>query len=293
VTRGGDGGEKVIIVGPGRLGLALGGALVRSGEVGSVAFWGRRPDPPDHPMFDAGLATYRYGVDAPAPGTTVVILAVPDRELMEIAGVLAARGAPAPGTPVLHCAGALGADPLEALHARGYAVGTLHPLQTIANPVSGADRLYGAAFAISGEPGALAAARRLVAALDGRALTVPTARRPLYHAAAVMASNHVVVLLRTAVALLEEAGATPEEAEYAMVSLARGALENAGSLGLDRALTGPVFRGDAEVVGLHMRTLSAADGELYAALARRALDMARPGLSEEVAAALDAQLRNR
>jgi predicted short-subunit dehydrogenase-like oxidoreductase (DUF2520 family) len=285
--------ERLVIVGPGRVGLALGGALERSGEVESLVFWGRRPEPPDHPLFDDGRATYRYGVEVPDAGTTAVILAVPDRVLPEIAEVLAARGAPHPGTPVLHCSGALGAEPLAPLHARGYQVGTLHPLQAIANPLSGAARLEGATFAVSGEPGALAAARRLVRALDGRAIPVPTARRPLYHAAAVMASNFLVVLLETASRLLEEAGATPEEAEAALLSLARGTLENAEQLGLERSRTGPVARGDAEVVGLHLRTLSGEDRALYLALARRALELVRPTLPDAAVAALEAEMKER
>ncbi len=285
--------ERLVIVGPGRVGLALGGALVRAGAVESLVYWGRRPEPPEHPLFDDGRARYRYGVEIPAAGTTAVLLTVPDRVLPEIAEVLAARGAPPEGTAVLHCSGALGAEPLAPLHARGYQVGTLHPLQAIANPLTGAAHLVGATFAVSGEPGALAAARRLVRALGGQAIPVPTARRPLYHAAAVMASNYLVVLLETATRLLEEAGASPEEAERALLSLARGTLENAEQLGLDRSLTGPVSRGDSEVVGLHLRTLGEEDRSLYLALARRALEIARPSLPDAAVAALEAELKER
>jgi predicted short-subunit dehydrogenase-like oxidoreductase (DUF2520 family) len=285
--------ERLIIIGPGRVGLALGAALVEADAVASLAYWGRAPEPPDHPLFTDGVATYRYGVELPPSATTAVFLTVPDAMLEEIAEVLAARGTPPDGTPVFHCSGALGADPLGALHARGYQVGTLHPLQAIANPHTGAGRLKGASFAISGEPGALAAARRIVAELSGRAITVPTSRRPLYHAAAVLASNYLVVLLRTAAQLFEEAGASPEEAEAALTALARGTLENATALGLDRSLTGPVSRGDLEVVGLHLRTLSPDDRELYAALGRRALEMARDRLDPGVADHMSELLRSR
>jgi predicted short-subunit dehydrogenase-like oxidoreductase (DUF2520 family) len=286
-------GERLVIVGPGRVGLALGGALVQAGVVELLEFRGRHPESPDHPLFDAGLAHYGYGLELPAAGTTALLLTVPDRALAEVAEALAARGrAPGP-VPVLHTSGALGADPLAPLHAQGYAVGTLHPLQAVADPVSGADRLHGSAFALSGEPEALQAARRLVGALGGRPLTVPTARRPLYHASAVVASNFLVVLLRSARRLMEEAGASPEEAEEALIALARGTLENAASMGLDRSLTGPVVRGDAEVVGLHLRTLGHDDAELYAALARRALEMARPGLPPGAAEALEDILNER
>src|SRR5690606_30326517 len=140
-------------------------------------------------------AGYRHGLERPEPGTTVVVLAVPDDALPEIALALAARGPAPPGCSALHTSGALGADPLEPLHAAGYPVGTLHPRQALADPFSGAERLPGSAFAVAGEPPALAVARRLVSQLGGTTLSVPTSRRPVYHAAAVLASNYLVVLL--------------------------------------------------------------------------------------------------
>ena len=127
--------------------------------------------------------------------------------------------------------------------------------------------------------------------LGGRAITVPTARRPLYHAAAVLASNYLVVLLKTAARLFEEAGASPEEAEAALIALAHGTLQNAAALGLDRALTGPVSRGDLEVVDLHLRTLKSEDRDLYALLGRRALEMARSRMDPDTADSLDEILR--
>jgi predicted short-subunit dehydrogenase-like oxidoreductase (DUF2520 family) len=283
--------ERLVFVGPGRVGLALGYALVQADAVSSLVYHGRRPEPPEHPLFHQGAAEYRYGLEAPEPGTTAVFLTVPDQALAEIAMALASRGDPSPGCPVFHCSGALGAEPLAPLHARGYRVGSLHPLQAIANPVVGADRLIGAAFALSGEHEALATARRLVGILGGRGITIPTGRRPLYHAAAVLASNYVVVLLREASRLFQAAGASEEDAEAALLGLARGAIENAASLGLDRALTGPVARGDVDVVGLHLRTLETEDAELYALLGERALAEVRDTLPPDAAGALEELFR--
>lgn len=264
------------------MGLALGYALVQVEAVESLLYFGRRPEPPSHPLFIQGRAEYRYGLELPPQRTTAVLLTVPDRVLAEVAMALAGRGAPPPDCPVLHTAGVQGSEPLEPLHRVGYRVGTLHPLQAIANPVTGADRLLGSGFAISGEVTALAAARRLVTALGGKALTVPTARRPLYHAAAVMASNYAVVLLGEAARLLRETGAAPDEAEEVLVALTRGALDNVSQFGVAGALTGPVARGDLETVHLHLRTLRPRDAALYAVLGQRALERAGAELSPEI-----------
>src|SRR5690606_34754708 len=148
---------------------------------------------------------------------------VPDRALAEVAHDLAAAGPAPAGCAALHLAGALSADVLAPLHLAGFAIGSMRPFQTVADAWSGGDRLVGAAFALGGEPAAIAAARRLVNSLGGRALVVPPALRPLYHAAAVFASNYVVTLAAMAARLLAEAGVPEEDAAAAAVPLLRGA----------------------------------------------------------------------
>ncbi|MGH7505897.1 MAG: hypothetical protein ACRELX_09610, partial [Longimicrobiales bacterium] len=78
--------EQVVIVGPGRMGLALGAALRQARAVDRLLYIGRGLEPPPHPLFDAtpgtdddlAAAEYRPG-PVPLPGgSTVLILAVPD-----------------------------------------------------------------------------------------------------------------------------------------------------------------------------------------------------------------------
>ena len=56
--------ERLVIIGPGRLGLALGAALIQAQVPLSLRYHGRHPDPPGHPLFTEGRAEYRYGLDA-------------------------------------------------------------------------------------------------------------------------------------------------------------------------------------------------------------------------------------
>lgn len=272
--------ERLVVVGPGRLGLSLGTALWQADAVRDLVFYGRRPEPPGHPLFAQGMASYRFGLDAPDPGTEAVLLTVPDDVLPEIAHALAGHGPGPPGCAVLHCSGALSAEPLAPLHARGYPVGSLHPLQAIAHPLTGAERLPGSAFAISGEPVALAVARRIVGALGGRPLQIPVARRPAYHASAVLASNGLAALLAAAARLMVQSGVDADDALPALVPLVRGTLENIAELGLQDALTGPVVRGDLETVRLHLAALAPRDRALYVALARELTELAAEGLGE-------------
>ena len=279
--------DRLVFVGPGRTGLALGYALHQAGGLESLTYFGRRPEPPAHPVFIEGTAHYHFGLAQPPLGTTAVLLTVPDDVLPAMAHALAGQGPPPEGCVALHCSGTLSSDVLAPLHAVGYRVGSLHPLQSLAHPVTGAERLVGSWFAISGEPEATAVARRLVAELNGTPLTIPVTRRPLYHAAAVVASNYLPVLLALAARLLVHAGVKEEDAVPALLPLMRGTLENIGELGLAPALTGPIARGDVETVRLHLRMLPEREARLYRDLGREAVTLAEArGLAADTVAAL-------
>ncbi len=275
--------ERILIVGPGRAGLSLGYALWRAGGVESITFCGRRHDPPPHPLFIDGISEYVFGLQRPGPGSTVVFLAVPDEMLPEISMALAAQGDAPSGCVAYHLSGALGTDPLAPLMERGYSVGTLHPLQSLADPLLGPEQLEGVYFAVSGEPAAISTARRILNPIGGSVLTIPVARRPLYHAAAVFASNYLAGLIAAAGRLMVQAGIPEEEAVQAILPLARGSLENLGRLGPVRALTGPISRGDIETVRLHLRTLEPRERALYASLGSEILRLAsESGLDEDL-----------
>jgi predicted short-subunit dehydrogenase-like oxidoreductase (DUF2520 family) len=274
--------EHVLIVGPGRAGTALGYALVHTEAVESLTVCGRRPEPPSHPLFIQGLAEYVFGLARPAGNTGAVFLAVPDDVVPEMAHALAGQGEPPPGCAAFHLSGALANDVMAPLYARGYEVGSFHPLQAIANPVTGAERIPGSYLAVTGTPGAVAVARRLASALGSPVLTVAETQRPLYHAAAVMASNFLPPLLDGASRMLVRAGVPPEEAMPALLALVRGTLANIEEAGLEAAVTGPIPRGDVETIGLHLRALEPDDRKLYALLGRHLVRLADRYLDDDV-----------
>ena len=275
--------ENLFFIGPGRAGLSLGYALWQAEAVGDLVYCGRRPEPPAHPLFIEGIARYTFGLEPPGVETTAVFLSVPDDVLAEMAHALAGHGTAPPGCSAFHLSGALSADVLAPLHARGYSVGSFHPLQSLAHPVSGAERLPGSYVAISGERVAVATARRLIQDLRCRDIMIPVPRRPLYHAAAVMASNHLAALLALAARLLVQAGVPEELALPALLPLARGTLDNVEELGRRGALAGPVVRGDVETVRLHLRSLEPREREVYRCLGGELVELAAAlGLEPDV-----------
>lgn len=232
---------RLRVVGPGRAGGSFALALARAGWV--VLDPVRRGDDP-------------YGA---GDGVDLVLVATPDAAVAEVAALVA------PGSAVVaHASGSLGLDVLVG-HDR---VAAVHPLVSLPNAELGAERLsVGAWFGVAGDP----LAQRVVADLGGRWFEVADGDRAAYHAAAVIASNHLVALMGQVERIAGGLGVPPE----AYLDLARATLENVGSIGASAALTGPAARGDWATVARHLAALDPSEHEAYRALAgaaRRLVD---------------------
>lgn len=277
------------IAGAGRMGLAIGSLVVESGAASTLLLIGRRGQPPEHRLMSLSTVEYARDFPGPPPAGTVVVLAVPDGAVRAVAGAMAALGVPGPGCVALHLSGALPAAALADLGEHGYAVGSLHPLQTVADPRPGGERLRGAFFAFEGEAAARRAAAEIVRAATGRMLEVHAEDKARYHAACVFASNYVVACTAVATRLLADAARIgEEEAARALRPLWSGAVSNVEQLGPTPALTGPVRRGDVETVRAHLEALEGSTLDLYAELALEAVRIARrAGLSATAAASIE------
>jgi predicted short-subunit dehydrogenase-like oxidoreductase (DUF2520 family) len=205
-----------------------------------------------------------------------ILICVPDDALPSVADALAA--APQPITTALHTCGSRGPEALTALEVRGAACATLHPLQTITTPEQGVADLPGSSFGITGSGSALDWALEIVRLLDGNALTIASESRPLYHAAAVMASNYIVAMVDAAVILMGLAGVEPDAALRALDPLIRASAANSLAMGPVQALTGPIERGDERTVAAHLRALDSAPEsvrQLYRQAGLHTIEVAR------------------
>jgi len=275
------------VVGAGRAGQGLALALHEAGY--SVRLYGRRWVSVPAPLtLDVGSA------DRPPPWvgrSDVILLAVRDDALPGSASVLATAVTPA--HVVLHLSGSQGLDALDALRSTGAAIGSLHPLQTLVDPLAAPVALRGARAAVEGEPRARAAADQLARALGMVPFEIAGGAKALYHAAAVFASNYLVACAGVGTRLLEAAGAPADQAWPALRPLVEGTLRNllaADAPGL--ALTGPVARGDVATVARHVDALTTDDLVLYTALGRAALEMIEDRLDPATVAALRSGLRD-
>lgn len=248
---------RVAIVGPGRAGRSLANAM-RAGGVPVLGLVGR------------GLSG---GV--PLESADVVLVTVRDSDLPVALGQLRELR---DGAVVLHASGATDASAeLGTLREEGHPAGTFHPLVSLADPDAGATMLRGAWIGVDGDAGAIAAAEQLASAIGAHVLRIPAGAKAGYHAAAVIAANFPAVLAAAAECEMRRVGVEPGPAHGAVAHLMRTSLTGIEALGPERALTGPVSRGDVGTVERNLAALAddPAVRDLYVAATRIAIELAR------------------
>lgn len=269
---------NTFVIGAGSVATLLAASL-RRGGVPVLGLWARRPDAARAAARAAGVAGFSSAPPDLLLESDVVILAVKDSAIAEVATMLCGTGLITKRHVLLHCSGALPAgDVLGEVADKVGGIGTLHPLRAITptNAVGEAAGLRGTVFGIEGDATAQQVTRRLVTAMGGAALPLEREQMAAYHAAAAMASNYVVALVDAAAQALVAAGMPMDQAVAALVPLAQGALANVAEHGAKRGLTGPIRRGDVQTVERHLAALSVRpeSAELYRALGRATANLA-------------------
>jgi predicted short-subunit dehydrogenase-like oxidoreductase (DUF2520 family) len=275
-------------VGPGRVGASLARRWVLAGMdcVGAV---GRDRARTEEALAFVGggrfLEPFELG-DSPA----VVLLTVSDASLPGVVERLVAERAVRPCALWLHTSGLHGADVLEPAAAAGARVAALHPLVPIPDREQGCEALSGEAALVEGP----ASARHLLRTLCRRAGLHPVevagpVDRAAYHAACAMAANGTTGLLGLSARIMGKAlGIDADRASGLVSGLARAACQRVALEGAARALSGPVLRGDAATVRMHLdvlaRTGECGGDDAYRSVMRLALGLARErGLGEAAA----------
>ena len=159
------------------------------------------------------------------------------------------------GQSVVHCSGADSIDILEPARKSGAKTGGFHPLQTFASVQQAIDNIPGSTFAVEAEEPLLSTLKDMATALDGTWIQLKASDKVLYHAAAVIACNYLVTLVKLATDLWQTFNVPTNQAAKALMPLLQGTLNNINNVGIPQCLTGPIARGDSGTIKKHLNAL--------------------------------------
>jgi predicted short-subunit dehydrogenase-like oxidoreductase (DUF2520 family) len=243
------------------------------------------------------LASTLEGCLATADGQVVadtadlIFITTPDDAISAVAGQIEWPA----GKSVIHCSGADTTQALATARASGAAVGVFHPLQTFAGAEPAIDNLPGTTFALEAEEPLLSLLKEMAAALGGYAIELKAKDKVIYHAAAVIACNYLVTLIKQAADLWQTFGVPPEQSVRALLPLLKGTVRNIEAVGIPGCLTGPIARGDTGTIAKHLAALEKAAPQVLATYRQLGINtipvaLAKGSIDEEQAGRLEAIL---
>ena len=196
-----------------------------------------------------------------ADAAEFVFITTPDDAIAPVASEIQWHS----GQSVVHCSGADSTVILEPAKKLGAQVGVFHPLQTFASVNQAIENMPGSTFALEAEKPLLKTLKEMTTALEGHWIELKASDKVLYHAAAVIACNYLVTLVKLATDLWQTFNIPPEQATQALLPLIRGTIHNIDTVGIPQCLTGPIARGDTGTIKKHLNALQKTAPKLLSA----------------------------
>jgi predicted short-subunit dehydrogenase-like oxidoreductase (DUF2520 family) len=258
-------------IGAGKVGTALGKYLTERGHTVTGYLSGHRENAIAAARF---TDSEDYGsVRELVRASDVIFVTVPDGTIGEVWD--AVKEADIAGKYVCHCSGALSSRVFEGAGERGAAALSIHPLAAINSKWDSHRYMHAISFTVEGEDRAAAEMKSFIRALGNPAEVIADDQKELYHAGAVFLTNFVVALVYAGTELLSSCVTDKDFMIEASKQLFFANAENIYANGAIKALTGPVERGDAEIVKKHLACLDEPLRALYTALSKELLQIAR------------------
>ena len=268
---------EVVLIGPGRVGAAIGRKLHDAGFPFTAVISRDQQRGLDATGFigcDPSIATTDL---CQARQGDIILLAVPDDQIRAMAQRLQDDIGLTREPTLVHFSGLQPADTMK-VAGSNVATISIHPLLPFVNREMACAGLTGCPCAIEGDVARLSLAKKLVTAIGGKAFHLRTDTKARYHAAACITSNYLVTLTAAALELMVQCGFNQQQAMELLSPIHRATSDNLITLGAEAALTGPIVRGDIGTVKEHIWALeeNAPDFcELYSCLGKKTVDLAR------------------
>jgi predicted short-subunit dehydrogenase-like oxidoreductase (DUF2520 family) len=249
---------NIAIVGAGKVGLTLGRILVENGEkvVCVVSKTMRSAKAGGKYLRCKRIST---SLESIPESTNLIFIATPHSAVEGVASNLSRlRHLRFKRLSACHASGMLSAVALDPLRNQGATVFSFHPLQTFPRDFKVSDIVptaRGIYYACDGTPSAIRKAKLLARKLEGRVIEIRPDQRAFYHAACVVASNHLTTMLSVLEVMFRKLGTSEKEFYKVFKPIITATLRNVGGTTPAAALSGPIARGGVETIAEHFSSI--------------------------------------
>ena len=269
---------KISIIGCGKVGTALAVFLSKAGyKIAGLS--SRTINSARKTAKNSGSGTIFNNPEDAAMVGDIIFITTPDNIIEKVCSDITKKNILKKETTIFHCSGALSSKILISAFKKGFYTGSIHPLQSFAPYKKNQKSPFkGINISIEGEKEAIKKGEKIINNLKANFFTIPTNAKILYHTAAVVASNYLVTLQNFALYLLYKAGLSEDKAYEILEPLIYGTLNNIKNRGIKNSLTGPLARGDTEIVASHIKDIKKncpEFSELYKLLGEHTLKIAQ------------------
>ena len=186
----------------------------------------------------------------------LVILAVNEDSISPLCKELSETKSFQKGATVIHCSGSLTSDELEsARELCDCEVASFHPLQSFASIENVLKRVEKTWVFFEGSPKGVEIGSQFFTKIGIKSQKISKNHKMMYHISASILSNFLVTLVDAGLEISGQAGLDKQLAWDAMSNLIENTLDNISKGGTQRALTGPIQRGDIATVRAHFEEI--------------------------------------
>jgi len=249
------------IIGSGRVGRACGRlwAQARVFEIQDVLTRSRASAAAAVKFIGAGRAAAHLDEMRPA---NVWMIATRDDAIVPSCVTLAASGRIVPGNIVFHVSGATPSSELKPARERGALIASVHPIKTFTDARLAAQTFPGTYCGVEGDLEALKVLKPAFVKIGAKVLDISPGLKPIYHSGGVFACNYLSALIGAALRAHEKAGIPRAASLKALEPMVRETVDAIFDKGPERALTGPISRGDVATVRRQLAMVRDWDAEL-------------------------------